>query len=131
MIMEILILFQAFLLGWVCHAFYVAFRMRRVLKQIAKENGMTLEQMQDKLMAETESEVSLLKVPSYFTEKLNDSIMLYSKDTGKFMGQAKTVEELAENLYKFEKIKYAVVNHDSLDFWFVEGKIRKDIKETE
>jgi hypothetical protein len=24
-----------------------------------------------------------------------------------------------------------MVNHDSLDFWFVEGKIRKDIKETE
>ena len=126
--MEILILFQAFLLGWVCHAFYVAFRMRRVLKQIAEENGMTLEEMNDKLLSETQP---VIKVPNYFTEKLDDSIMLYSKDTGKFMGQAKTVEELAENLYRFDKVKFALVNHDSLQFWFVEGKIRKDLKETE
>jgi hypothetical protein len=102
--------------------------MRKVLKQIAEDNGMTLEEMQDKLLAD---ETSVIKVPNYFTEKLNDSIMLYSKDTGKFMGQAKTVEELAENLYKFDKVKYALVNHDSLEFWFVEGKIRKDLKETE
>ena len=126
--MEILILVQTFLLGWVCHAFYTAYKMRKVLKQIAEDNGMTLEEMQDKLLAD---ETSVIKVPNYFTEKLNDSIMLYSKDTGKFMGQAKTVEELAENLYKFDKVKYALVNHDSLEFWFVEGKIRKDLKETE
>lgn len=128
MIMEILVLIQAFILGWVCHSFYMVYKMRKVLRQIAEDNGMTLEQMNQKLLAE---ENNVVRVPNYFTEKLDDSIMLYNKDTGKFTGQAKTVEELAENLYKFEKVKYALVNHDSLQFWFVEGKIRKDLKETE
>jgi hypothetical protein len=45
------------------------------------------------------------------------------------MGQAKTIEELAEHIYKFEKVKFALVNHESKQFWFVEGKIRDDLKE--
>lgn len=126
--MEILVLIQAFILGWVCHSFYMAYKVRRILKNVAEENGLTLQEMTDRIL---QDENITVKVPNYFTEKLNDNIMLYNKDTGKFTGQARTMEELAENFYKFEKVKYALVNHDSLQFWFVEGKIRKDLKETE
>jgi hypothetical protein len=54
---------------------------------------------------------------------------LYSKDTGDFTGQACTVEELAENLYKFDKVKYALVKHNNQQYWFVEGKVETDLKE--
>ena len=128
MIMEILVLIQVFILGWVCHSFYMAYKVRRILKNVAEENGLTLQEMTDRIL---QDENITVKVPNYFTEKLNDNIMLYNKDTGKFTGQARTMEELAENFYKFEKVKYALVNHDSLQFWFVEGKIRKDLKEIE
>jgi len=127
MIMDILVLIQAFILGWVCHSFYMAYKVRRILKNIAEDNGISLEEMTDRILKDENVSV---KVPNYFTEKLNDSIMLYN-ETGQFKGQAKTVEELAENLYKLDKVKYALVNHDSLQFWFVEGKIRRDLKETE
>lgn len=125
--MDILVLIQAFILGWVCHSFYMAYKVRRILKNIAEDNGISLEEMTDRILKDENVSV---KVPNYFTEKLNDSIMLYN-ETGQFKGQAKTVEELAENLYKLDKVKYALVNHDSLQFWFVEGKIRRDLKETE
>jgi hypothetical protein len=47
------------------------------------------------------------------------------------MGQAKSIEELAENIYRFDKVKFALVNHNSKEFWFVEGKIKNDLKEIE
>lgn len=127
--MELLFVLFVFTFGWVCGQLYVSFRLRQAVKKVAEENGMTLEELVGIFEKANSSQARVIKVPNLFTEVAEDSILLYNKDTGKFMGQAKTIEELAENTYKFEKVKFALVKHDSKQFWFVEGKIKNDLKE--
>ena len=130
--LDFLILIQFFILGWVGHSFYMAYKMRKLFKQIAEENGLSLNELSATLEKSMNNpQVKVTKVPNLFTEAIDNSIMLYNKDTGTFMGQASTVEALAEQLYKFNKIKFALVNHDSKQFWFVEGKVKNDLKDLE
>jgi hypothetical protein len=129
--MDILVFINGIILGWILGQAYVAWKLRQALKKVAEENGMTLEELAESVQGIESSVTKVINVPNLFTEVSGNSIMLYNKDTGKFMGQAKSVEELAENLYKFDKVKFAVVNHDERQFWFVEGKIKNDLKEIE
>ena len=127
MTMEALIYFQIFLAGWVSCHFYMVWKLRNALKKVAQENGLSLEEMDESLSPN--SRINLYSVPNYFTEKNGSSIMLYNKDTGKFVGQALTLEELAQNVYQFDKVVFALVKHDEQQYWFVEGKVENDLKE--
>ncbi len=129
--MDILVFINGIILGWILGQAYVAYKLRKALKNVAEENGMTLEELVEAVQGVESATSKVINVPNLFTEVSENSIMLYNKDTGKFMGQAKSVEELAENLYKFDKVKFASVNHDERQFWFVEGKIKNDLKEIE
>jgi len=129
--MDIFIFINGIIFGWIWGQAYVAYKLRKALKKVAEENGMTLEELAETMQGIETSVSKVINVPNLFTEVSGNSIMLYNKDTGKFMGQAKSVEELAENLYKFDKVKFALVNHDERQFWFVEGKIKNDLKEIE
>jgi hypothetical protein len=127
MTMEALVFFQAFLLGWVSCHFYMAWKLRNALKKVAEDNGMTLDEMAQTFL-ETRG-IQTITVPNYFTETNGSSILLYNKDTGDFIGQANTVDELADNLYKFDKVKFALVTHDEKNYWFVEGKVQTDLQD--
>lgn len=127
--MELLFVLSIFVSGWFCGQFYISFKLRQAIKKVAEDNGMTLEEIVEMFEKANGIETKVIKVPNFFTEVADNSILLYNKDTGKFMGQANTIEELAENIYKFEKIKFALVKHDSKMFWFVEGQILDDLKE--
>lgn len=127
MTMEALIYFQIFLGGWVSCHFYMVWKLRNALKKVAQENGLSLEEMAESFSPN--SRINLYSVPNYFTEKNGSSIMLYNKDTGKFVGQALTLEELAQNVYQFDKVVFALVKHDEQQYWFVEGKVENDLKE--
>jgi hypothetical protein len=129
--MDILVFINGIIFGWILGQAYVAYKLRKAIKKVAEENGMTLEELVEAAQGVESSMTKVINVPNLFTEVSGNSIMLYSKDTGKFLGQAKSVEELAENLYKFDKVKFASVNHDERQFWFVEGKIKNDLKEIE
>lgn len=128
---EIIILVGAFLCGWFGSQIYINYKLRSVMKRIAEDNGMTLEELSESILDTPGLEERVIKVPNLFTEINENSILLYNKDTGKFMGQAKSIEELADNIYRLDKVKFALVNHDSKQFWFVEGKIKNDLKEIE
>lgn len=125
--MDILIYFQMFMTGWVSCHFYMAWKLRQALKKVAEDNGMSLDELASSFL-ETRG-IETVSVPNYFTETNGSSILLYSKDTGDFIGQANTVDELAENLYKYDKVKFALVNHDSKKYWFIEGKVENDSQE--
>jgi hypothetical protein len=124
--MEALVIFQAFLLGWVSCHFYMAWKLRQALKKVAEENGLSLEELAESFL-ETRG-IQTVTVPNYFTETNGNSILLYSKDTGDFIGQADTVDKLAENLYKFDKVKHALVIHENKKYWFLEGKVQNNIQ---
>lgn len=130
---EFLFLVQVFFLGWFCHSFYLAYKLRKIIKRIAEENDLTLEQINSIIdnTQQGDNKVKVVSAPILFTESAENTIMLYSKETGTFMCQAKTVEDLADNLYKFNKVKFALIQHGNEEFWFVEGKVKNDIKELE
>lgn len=123
------LLIQAFIAGWIASRIYYAIKLTNTIRKIAKENGITLEEMGDLNIQLHSIKTNVIKVPNLFTESTNNSIICYNKDSGDFIAQATSVEELAENVYKYNKIKFAYVKHNEDKFWFVEGKIRNDLKE--
>ena len=127
MVMDILIYFHIFLAGWVSCHFYMVWKLRNALKKVAEENGLSLDEM-----AENYFEMKGVKtifVPNYFTETNGNSILLYNKDTGDFVSQAMSLDELAQNVYQFNKIVFALVKHNNQQYWFVEGKVENDLKQ--
>lgn len=127
--MELLVFFQIFLAGWVSCHFYMAWKLRQSLKKVAEENGMTLDELANSFLGMQGIETKVSKVPNLFTETTGNSILLYNKDTGDFVCQAEDLDKLAELVFEYNKIKYALVKHDSAEYWFVEGKVRNDLKE--
>lgn len=128
MIMDFIVYANIFALGWISCQAYIAWKLRRALKKVAEDNGMSLEELASTFFETQGIQTSVTKVPNYFTEPNGSSILLYSKDNGDFIGQANTVEELAENLYKYDKVKFALVNHNEMQYWFVDGKVETDLK---
>jgi len=129
--LEIFTYIQVFVLGWFACRIYTGIKLQNALRRIAEENGMTLEELGQNIFDMKGIKTSVIKVPNLTTELTKNSILLYNKDTGDFVAQAGTVEELAENAYKFSNIKLALVNHNEEKLWFVEGKVRNDLKEIE
>lgn len=124
--MEALVYFQIFLAGWVSCHFYMAWKLRNTLKKVAEDNGMTLDEMAEKYLQM--QGVRKITVPTYFTETNGNSILLYNKDTGDFVSQAPSLDGLAENVYYFNKVVFALVKHNEQQYWFVEGKVENDLK---
>ena len=123
---EYLTLLSWFAFGWFAHSAYVAWKMNRILRKIAKEHNLSVEEMMEQVSPETK----VIKVPYMFTELVNGSIILYNKETKQFVSQADNLDKLAQNLMEHNKVKMAVVNHNNQMLWFVDGKVQRDIKET-
>ena len=85
----------------------------------------------EEMIEEVSEKPKIIRVPYLFTEAVDNSIMLFNKDTKQFICQADSLEELAKNCMEYNKIKLAVVSHDNQNLWFVEGEVKSDIKEME
>jgi hypothetical protein len=127
MLETILIVVNVFILGYIIGQSVMAYKIRATLRKLAEDNGMDFHEMERTFLSN--SNVNVIKVPNLFTETNRNSILLYNKDTGKFVAQAETFDELAENVYKFNNIKFALVTHDDQMFWFVEGKVKNDLQD--
>jgi len=122
----ILVFIQGFFLGWLVCKMVINYRVRKALSVIADANGMTLDEMTSVVIESEEVEV-----PNLFTEIVNNSIMLYYKDTNQFVSQASSIDELAKAVMDYNKIDVALVNHNDEKIWFVDGKVCKNLKEIE
>lgn len=121
--MDILIYINLFILGWISCQFYIAYQIRKAIKKVAEDNGMSFEELANTFFKTQGIKANVIKIPNYFTETNGNSILLYKKDTGDFIGQAYSIDELAENIYKFNKIKHALVIHNDEQLMFIEGKV--------
>ena len=119
----------AFFLGYIVGQTAMALKVRNTLKQLAEDNGINYEEMEERFLKDNKPVT--IKVPTLFTESNKNSILLYSKDTGKFISQAETFDELASNVYTFNNINFAMVKHGEELFWFVEGKVKHDLNDLE
>lgn len=124
---EIFVILQVFAIGFICGQFYLAYKIRRTMQKIAQTLGIDLQGLEEGL-ANGKSTITVTKAQKYFTETTKNSILLFCKDSGKFVAQAEDLAKLAEEVYEHSKIRFATVKHNNEEFTFIEGKIVKNLE---
>ena len=71
---------------------------------------------------EEEEKVEVIKVKKYFIEKINELFYLYEHTSNQFIGQGKSLEELA--VIAKDNAEIAGVTYDEEVVWFVDGKVK-------
>lgn len=116
----------AFLVGFFSGRLLLVFQIEREIDKIDQEYETATNGISEINGKEVVLEESIVKC---IAEKVNNTYFLYEKDTEMYMAQAKSIDELAENIKKHNKINYALVsfsNNDDTDvFWFHEGEAKK------
>ena len=103
----------AFLLGaWVADK-VIFYNIRKALE----EAGVDFDDEEDK--------VEVIKVKKCFVENINGSLYLYEHTTNNFIGQAKSLDELA--ILAKDQAKVVGVSYNEEVLWFVDGKVRTTI----
>jgi len=74
---------------------------------------------------EDEEKVEVVKVKKCFIEKINESLYLYEHTTNNFIGQGKSLDELA--LLAKDQARVVGVSYNEEVLWFVDGEVRKTI----
>lgn len=106
--MDIIFLICIFFLGWFIGNRILLNSLRNAIEKEAKTLGINLHE-------EDNSEPHVL-----FTEKENNTILVFDKNTNAFIAQGATLEEAASRT----KIKKAEVQHENQTVWFVNGKVK-------
>ncbi len=103
----------AFLLGaWITDKI-IFYNIRKTLE----EAGVDFDDDEDK--------VEVIKVKKCFVEKINGSLYLYEHTTNNFIGQAKSLDELA--ILAKDQARVVGVSYNEEVLWFVDGKVRTTI----
>jgi hypothetical protein len=98
----------AFIAGWMFGTYQTAKNIRKILsKEIELE--VTNSGKQD--------------VKVFSIENHKNILYLYDVETGTFVCQGKTIEELAENSFKYKNVDIAVASDSVNVFKFKEGKV--------
>ena len=75
-----------------------------------------------------EKPVEVIKVEKYFIENIDGLLYLYEHTTNNFIGQGKTLEELA--VIAKDKSKVAGVSYNEEMVWFVDGEVKNQYEST-
>jgi len=108
-IINLLQLLLIFLAGAYFGTRYTLYRLQKALE----EAGVDFEE---------EEKVEVIKVKKYFIEKINELFYLYEYTSNKFIGQGKSLEELA--VIAKDNAEIAGVTYDEEVVWFVDGKVK-------
>ena len=109
---SLLDLISAFLFGMFVADKIIFYKIRKALE----EAGVDFEE---------EEKIEVITVKKYFVEKINESLYLYEHDTKNFIGQGKTLDDLA--LIAKAQGKIAGVSYDEEVLWFVDGEVKKTV----
>ena len=124
--MDIFYILLAFSIGWFGGQYYMALQLKKQIAKIAERYGMTLEELVKSFEQVTTIEIK--KVPNLVTEYQGNTIYLYNKDTGKFICQATSLDELAELCHN--EYKAALVEDKNTNLIFANGKIQTTFNES-
>ena len=108
-IINLLQLLFIFLTGTYCGTRYTLYRLHKALE----EAGVDFEE---------EEKVNVIKVKKYFIEKVNELLYLYEHTSNTFIGQGKSLEELA--VIAKDKAEIAGVSYNEEVIWFVDGEVK-------
>lgn len=93
-------------LGWVMGEFYTMYKLRKNLRTY--------------LIIEEQTRPTVFKLE---TELVDNTILLYDRDTSDFICQGNSLEQLAQLSREYKKIEYATVKHGEYFVAFIEGKV--------
>ena len=96
-------------LGWVMGEFYTMYKLRKNIRSY--------------LVIE-EARPTVFKLE---TEQVDNTILLYDRDTNDFICQGNSLEQLAQLSREYKKIEYATVKHGDYFVAFIEGKVTKEV----
>ena len=103
----------AFLLGaWITEKI-IFYKIRKALE----EAGVNFDDEEDK--------VEVIKVKKCFVENINGLLYLYEHTTNNFIGQGKSLDELA--ILAKDQARVVGVSYNEEILWFVDGKVRTSI----
>jgi hypothetical protein len=120
---DIIFLILIFVLGWVMGEIFMIQKIRR----ICIDHGFDIDEEVtnshiEKFMAEK-------RIFSLETEEVDDTILLYDRDTKTFLCQGSTLEELAVKAKEQKNIEYAAVYHTDKMFIFLRGVVAEKVVE--
>lgn len=126
--MDILDFLIVFSIGWFGGQWYLSYQLKKSITRIAEKYGMTFEEWEESITDIIDNSKSKVKVPKLFTEYEGNSIFLYNKDTGSFLCQGKSLEELAEIING--EYDAAVVVDRGKQLIFMKGKVTEGFNES-
>jgi hypothetical protein len=97
-------------LGWVMGEFYTMYKLRKNIRSY--------------LIIQEETRPTVFKLE---TELVDNTILLYDRDTNDFICQGNSLEQLAQLSREYKKIEYATVKHGDYFVAFIEGKVNKEV----
>jgi hypothetical protein len=98
-------------LGWVMGEFYTIYKLRKNLRSVII----------------IQEEVPRPNVFKLETEEVDNTILLYDRDTNDFICQGNSLEQLAQLSREYKKIEYATVKHGDYFVAFIEGKVTEKV----
>ena len=97
-------------LGWVMGEFYAMYKLRRNIRSY--------------LIIQEETKPTVFKLE---TEEVDNTILLYDRETNDFICQGNSLEQLAQLSREYKKIEYATVKHGDYFVAFIEGKVTEKV----
>ena len=97
-------------LGWVMGEFYTMYKLRKNIRSY--------------LIIQEEIRPTVFKLE---TELVDNTILLFDRDTNDFICQGNSLEQLAQLSREYKKIEYATVKHGDYFVAFIEGKVTKEV----
>ena len=104
----------------------MAYQLKRNITKIAEKYGMTFDEWSDGLKEVVADSVK--RIPKMFTEYEGNRVYLYMKDTGNFVCQGESLEDLAR-IVSGEYATAIVTDKEKL-LLFVDGKIQTELNES-
>lgn len=117
--MDIILGLAIFCFGFILATYFYAWRLKRAIRSLAKENNIDLDV--DNVVNVKDS----YSVPVFYTDCVADNTILLYDNKNNFLCQGSNIDEIAQNLGKNKSIIKAVIRHDGDVFWFAEGKAGK------
>lgn len=108
-----------FAVGWILGSNFTVWRLRKAVNQISLDY---IDMIQRANPVSTSNKAVIAE-----TEVHEDTLYLYDKENDTFLCQGSTLEELAENLVNWHKIKLAYVKHIDQTYYFVDGKVQNKL----
>ena len=126
MYMELIDLLLAFSVGWYAGQMYLSWQIKKKMDKVCESLGIDI----NKYKFEDITEIKVNRVPNMFTEYEGNSVYLYNKDSGNFVCQGSSLEDLARIVNK--EYTAAIVFDKEQKIIFHDGKIQpfKDESQT-